>query len=117
MKVALAMFLVLALSGCELLGIGTVCTLEERPAITVALVDSITGEAIVPDSLLVVAADGEYADTVRGLVPGGVAHEREGIYRVTVQASGYAPWIRENVRVTADECHVRTVELVARLHP
>lgn len=116
MKVVLAVFLVLGMSGCELLGIGTVCTQEERPAVTVALVDSITGEAIVPGSLLVVAADGEYADTIRGLAPGGLAYEREGTYRVTVQASGYAPWVRENVRVTSDECHVRTVELVARLH-
>lgn len=43
------------------------------------------------------------------------AGERAGTYDVTVTAPGHLPWVRRNVEVTADECHVIPVELTARL--
>jgi hypothetical protein len=43
--------------------------------------------------------------------------ERAGNYTVTVQKPGYRSWTQANVRVTADRCHVRTVELRADLQP
>jgi hypothetical protein len=45
------------------------------------------------------------------------AWERAGVYTVTIRKPGYQDWIREQVVVTADECHVRTVKLQADLIP
>jgi hypothetical protein len=66
------------------------------------------------------AREGAYVDSARmyGDVPVetvGLAEERAGTYEVSVERTGYRSWHRAGVRVTADECHVRTVSLTARL--
>ena len=43
------------------------------------------------------------------------AFERPGIYELTVRRAGYADWVRTNVHVSANSCHVETVRLEARL--
>jgi hypothetical protein len=45
------------------------------------------------------------------------AHERAGIYSVQLEAVGYEPWDTAGVRVTEDECHVRTARFTAALEP
>lgn len=46
-----------------------------------------------------------------------VAYERAGTYEVTVELAGNRPSRCIGVRVTSDECHVRTVHVTALLQP
>ena len=45
------------------------------------------------------------------------AYERPGHYVVNVEADAYRSWTMADVEITADICHIRTVELTARLQP
>jgi hypothetical protein len=94
------------------------CSADARPAVSVDVRDSITG-APAGRGARIVARDGDFADTARYPSeyegPYGLARERAGTYTVTVEQAGYRPWSRGGVRVTRDECHVRTVLLPARL--
>ncbi|HEX9167026.1 MAG TPA: hypothetical protein VF862_14030 [Gemmatimonadales bacterium] len=82
--------------------------------------DSLTG-ASVANGAEVIAREGAYADTARGSLLGSgvysLVYERAGVYDVTVSHPSYLAWVRAAVRVTADECHVQTVSLLARLQP
>ena len=40
-----------------------------------------------------------------------------GSYRIELVATGYLPWSRDNVVVTADRCHVTPVSVQASLTP
>ncbi len=96
-----------------------VCTLEARSAVTVELHDARTGAALTGPAT-VVARAGSYADTAsipEDMSSTGLAYERAGLYEVTVRKSGYRDWTRQDVAVTRDECHVRTVQLRADLEP
>lgn len=91
-----------------------VCTGEVVPAVQVAVVDSVSGEAVLEP--LVWVRDGSFQDTLE--VHGGTATgawERAGAYEVHVEHDSYAPWVRTDVTVTEGECHVITRELTARL--
>ena len=111
---------VVASTACEPITGGVACTTEARPAISVDVRDSTTG-ARIGRNAIVVARQGTFVDTAFSTSvfdgPHGLAHERTGTYTVTVDQQGYRQWSRALVRVTKDECHVRTVELVARLQP
>jgi hypothetical protein len=77
-------------------------------------VDDATGAAI--ESPTGLARDGPFVEQLQsfgGQLSG--AFEREGTYDVWVTAPGYQTWLRENVTVGADECHVIPVRLTARL--
>ena len=121
-SIAVAVLIVPA-SACELLT-DPVCTLEAVWGIEVTVQDSVTGAPSASGAQLIVR-DGAYADTV--MVSGNsadpdrevlrAAGERPGLYTVTVRKAGFLPWERTSVVVTADECHVRTVALTARLQP
>jgi len=101
-----------------------ICTQEIRPAIAAYVKNSSTNEGTASGASLVVL-DGNYKDSVAA--PGNrpdldnaplfAAAERAGTYRVTVTKTGFAPWIQNDVRVTANECHVNTVTLTALLQP
>jgi hypothetical protein len=105
----------LLLAGCGWTGsTDIVCTDEARPAVEVAVVDSVTGEAVLEP--LVWVRDGAYQDTLQ--LFGNTAHgayERAGTYEVHVEHDSYAPWVRTGVTVDEDECHVITEQLTARL--
>jgi hypothetical protein len=94
------------------------CTEEARPGLSVTVRDSVTS-ATVTDGVEVVAVEGAFADTARGSLLGSgvysLVYERAGSYEVTVTHPAYKTWRQSAVRVTADECHVRTVSLLARL--
>jgi hypothetical protein len=99
-----------------------VCTAEARAALSVSLTDSLTGASTFTN-VTVVASEGQYADSVKlAVYPDAIystsiplAYERRGTYNVQVRAAGYAPWIKNGVVVSADECHVTPVALTARL--
>jgi len=91
-----------------------VCTAEARAGINVTVVDDATGAAITSASGVV--REGTFVEQLQsfgGQLSG--AYEREGTYDVSVTAPGYQTWLRENVTVGADECHVIPVLLTARL--
>jgi hypothetical protein len=96
------------------------CTEEARPGLSVTVRDSLTGAAVA-NGVEVVALDGAFADTARASLLGSgvysLVYERAGTYDVTVSHPAYKTWHQSTVRVTADECHVRTVSLLARLQP
>jgi hypothetical protein len=107
--------LVVGLGGCG-------CTDESLPGLRITLLDSITDDPIAAEDITVIATDGAYGDTARFSTANpnpfsriGLAYERAGQYRVEASAKGYLPWVRENVRVTDGVCHVRTVDVVARM--
>lgn len=97
---------------------GGVCTAVAVPGIVVAVRDSASG-TVAGAGAVVTARAGAYADTARRDVPVEwgfpLAYERTGTYTVRVELAGYRPWVRSDVRVTADACHVRTVALTALL--
>lgn len=101
-----------------------VCTQEFRPGLAVYVNDSLTKAGSASGASLVVR-DGNYKDSVAA--PGArpdlntfplfAAGERAGTYQVTVTKTGYAAWVKSDVRVTANQCHVNTVTLTALLQP
>ena len=97
------------------------CTTIAIPAISVTVVDSVSGAPLAHGST-VRARDGAYADSL--VVPAdtsstpfpiGLALERAGVYQVSVSHPGYRDWSAANVRASKDGCHVRTAVLVAHL--
>lgn len=100
------------------------CTLIALPAITVEVTDAISG-AYLAEGAWGLVRDGEYVDSLQPFSSGtgGVlrsfqaAHERIGVYEVSVWRDGYDPWTRTGVVVEADVCHVITVPLMAELQP
>ena len=112
------------LAGCDVLGIGKTCTSELAWGVSLVLEDSATGGPVVADEIRVVAQDGAYVEE-RDIDPNppnpgpvSIVEDRSGTYRITVVASGYAPWVQDGIQVgMEDECHVRTVSLEARLQP
>jgi hypothetical protein len=91
-------------------------------ALNVAVSDSASGALITTDSIVAKATEGAYVDSMRIVgasrtieFPLSLAVERAGTYRVSVAARGYAPWVRDGVRVDRDLCHVIPVSVAARL--
>jgi len=93
-----------------------------KPALNVAVQDLVTRASL---PALVVATDGGYRAVLMPSpgVPGSAgpgsyfgAAERSGTYTITVSATGYEPWTRENVVVTRGaDCHVQQANLLALL--
>jgi hypothetical protein len=102
-----------------------VCTANFKFGINITVVDSATAEP--PSEATLLATSGTFTDSVGPRAPVqtvangplvlvlSTAGERAGLYSVTVRSPGYRDWTRTGVRVTADECHVRSVSLTARL--
>jgi hypothetical protein len=100
------------------------CTTILVPAVSVAVLDSITGLAIENGSTAR-ARDGSFVDSMvvssdtTGNAPYAfpipLAYERAGVYQVSVSRAGYRDWSTSNIRVTKATCHVRTATLVAKL--
>lgn len=116
----------LTTAGCDLLdeNLGVECTDNFVNGLEVAVQDSSTGAPAASGAELI-AQDGAWADTVRfppnrpeyDALRLASAGERPGTYTVTVRKAGFRDWQRSGIVVTADECHVHTVELMARLQP
>lgn len=96
-----------------------VCTEQFVFGLTVQVVDSVTGTAQATGSTLTLI-EGTYVesttDSFDGLTLAG-AGERPGTYLVSVARAGYHTWTVADVEVTADECHVIPVSMLAELQP
>jgi len=95
------------------------CTMEARPGLTLAVVDSATGQAPAgPGGMRFRAVGGTFVDSlvVPALIGGwSTAWERGGTYSVTVDADGFRPWRADSLMVTSGLCHVRTTRVSVRL--
>lgn len=123
----LALALAIAASSCGIVDYGVECTANFVFGLRVTVVDSAAGAP--PDSASMVARSGSFVDSVGPRRPVQLvaneppvlvlpsAGERAGTYDVVVHSPGYQDWTRNNIRVTAGRCHVRPVDLLARLHP
>jgi hypothetical protein len=90
------------------------------PALSVTVVDSVTGQDLSAGATGAFVAGGSatYADSLRHEFGGGLtAYGPAGRYAVVVQHPGYAAWGMDDVRVRATECSVQTRQLTARLRP
>lgn len=109
-----------SVGGCDIVTPGSrACTLQAVPAVSVEVLDS-ARNVPVGRGAQIIARDGAFADTVSFTAydgPYGLAPERAGTYTVTVQQQGYLLWSVSGIRVSRDECHVRTATLRARLQP
>ncbi len=110
----------LTLTACEFNG---PCLPNVEPGLVVRVFDAVT-EAPAAHGATGIAVDDEYQETLVNLTPDDPAaerlqgaDEREGTYTVSVAKAGYQPWVREGVRVSGGDCHVRTVNLEAGLMP
>jgi hypothetical protein len=127
MYVAIVVAILMSATACDILA-PVNCTDILLPGIVVHVADSATSRPV-PGRVAVSVRDGTFVDSTGGetALPSGVdvdsvyhgpfyrAFEREGTYRVDVQAPGYKPWSRSGVRVNASRCHVETVELHAEM--
>ncbi len=107
--------LVALMPACKVPGKSTLCTLEARPGLEVEVRDSIT-RAPAGENASVIATEGAYEETMQvfdGLTFSGL-YERRGSYSVSVQKAGYKQQQQE-IRVTGNECHVKTVDLQVNL--
>ncbi len=95
------------------------CSTQAVPALSVAVVDSLTGESLFPGATVWVR-DGAFVDTL-GTWGGGEPYvgpmERAGTYVVMVGHPGYMAWQLAGVRVHKDRCHPITRKITARLVP
>jgi hypothetical protein len=117
-KALFAAAALLALGACEAISDPIVCPAYIPPAVTVTVLDSITG-ANVTGGATVVLGNGTSMESRVGL-PGASEVDlggRAGTYTVTASQSGYLTWTKTGVKVEKGECGVRTVQLVARLKP
>ena len=84
----------------------------------ITVVDSLTGGPPAAPEVHFIVSEGNFRDSTAVRRPNnsvGLLGERPGLYRLEIRAEGYKPWVNTRVRVSADECHVQTVELRAPL--
>lgn len=84
------------------------CTQERRAGISVTLTDAITGNPISGGTLII--TEGSYQEKLQSPFPGLYlgAHERDGLYTLTVSVPTYVPNTVTNIQVPKDDCHVIT---------
>ena len=109
-----------AAAGCDF---PSYCTMSIEPAIEVEVRDAVT-EARAATGARGTVRDGDFVDSLRfsrgnddGWLWLRAADERPGTYDVRIEKPSYKTWERSRIRVRDGECHVRTVELEARLEP
>jgi len=113
--------------------INAACTLEMRAGILLTVRDSITGTIVMSDKTrriratsasrtdsAVVSPSG--TPTFSGVVPAGdgrwaLAMENAGSWTVQMEADGYRLWRQDGIVVTRGLCHVKTLNVTARLQP
>lgn len=100
-----------------------ICTTEARFGVNVMVRDAVTQQPLL-GGVRGALHEGTYLDSLHVFtdIEGHLhslagAVERPGNYRIELVATGYLPWSRDNVVVTADRCHVNAVAVQADLNP
>ncbi len=117
-------FIFFVASGCRN-GTGFSCTSDFKYGLNITVTDATTGSP--PDQATLIATSGAYIDSVGPVKPFqavfngplvlvlSTAGERPGVYSALVRSPGYHDWMRSGIEVTADQCHVRPVNIIAGL--
>jgi len=96
------------------------CTAIALPAISVNVFDFETGNYVGCDTKAIITSDDlSYTEEVNHSVTTGctnqesisLANAREGVYNVEITKDGYKKWTQAGLKVTRDQCHVRTITL------
>lgn len=113
------LLVVVGFSACDsIFGEDSVCTLIPVHALEVHLEDAMTDLPVADSEARAFVVDGSFVHELERMGSAFFGpYERPGRYTVNVVSPGYDPWVREGVRVRADDCHVETVRLTARLEP
>jgi hypothetical protein len=123
-NVIISLFAILILAGLSSCSNdGVTCTAENVYGLTITLHEFETGQAITTGKVVGIARDGNYTDTLQQwhrfdstqAISLSGAGERAGKYAIRINLEGYEPWMRENVIVTRDECHVHPQKITAFL--
>ena len=111
-----------ASASCGILTSSDKCGALSRPAITLYVIDSITG--VVPSApSTVIATMGARVDTISA---GGtntdhafnIGFDLAGVYSLVAKTPGYRDWMRSGIAVNANNCgDVSTVSITARAVP
>ena len=121
LAILLLLTTLLVVGACDTQG-EIICTLEARPGLAIEVREAATGAPAV-EGTFAFLLDGEYTETLEG-PPIGLgtdpptlygAYERAGTYHISVVKVGFKTWQARDVKVDADECHVKTVRLEAQL--
>lgn len=94
------------------------CSTEARSGITVMVKNATGGAAICGATVII--RDGTFTETLQELGPDcsyAGAWERAGLYRLEVSKTGFNPASEDNIKVTKDECHVKTEIRTVTLTP
>ncbi len=108
---ALAAITLLSANACYF---PTGCDAYAAPGLSITARDAATGASIEGNDVRVILSAERQSDTTRSL-PASLAYESPGTYTVVLEVSGYLRWERAGIRVRADNCHVKTVPVVADL--
>ncbi|MCA9653437.1 MAG: hypothetical protein H6712_11295 [Myxococcales bacterium] len=119
MKPSPSFLVVVALVSSAVGGIGCAersCDLLAKSSVQLTVVDATTGEDV--EATVTFLVDGEGPMQPDESFPGTYAlgFELEGSFDVTIVAEGYQTEMRQ-YEVTADECHVMTVQDTVELTP
>ncbi len=93
------------------------CPAVLMPGIVVEVKDSQSGAPLAQGARGAIH-DGAFVDSLKPYEAGlslQAAFERPGTYAVEVQRTGYKTWTASDVRVTSQQCGVKTVRLLAAL--
>ena len=107
------------LAGCDGSTDPIMCTRELRFGIQMEVINAESRNPSAAGATMTLNED-TYFESIVGIEDNSMlvgAPERAGTYIVTVARSGYHTWVQTDVVVTADECHVQTVSLIAELEP
>ena len=115
---------VFGLMGCEEFAAEPImCTKEMRPGIVITITDKDTGTKVTGSTITL--QDGDYVETLTTTSTGAGgsvnqvsgAWERKGNYDIIVSNPDYLTWLRRNIPISSDECHVQTAIVTAKLSP
>ena len=107
------------LTGCDGSTDPIMCTRELRFGIQMEVINAESRNPSAAGATMTLNED-TYFESIVGIEDNSMlvgAPERAGTYIVTVARAGYHTWVQTDVVVTADECHVQTVSLIAELEP
>lgn len=116
--------LLVAVAGCERAASVPFTCAEPGTAqgVNLTILDSVTGAQFPFYDLYATVADGAYHDSLAvPAITSNPAHvywlasNREGTYRVKVEARGYQPWTKNGVVVTRADCKIIPATLTVML--
>lgn len=114
-RLSFPVFACVILAGCGE-SASPICSTQWVYGLRIEVRDRATG-APAATGALVVAREGSYAETLRVVheLEAVGADERAGRYSLTISKPGYLTWEARGIRVSHDECHVKTVVVQAAL--